>query len=185
MLCFFIFVAKSNLPTFNKLSSPLSSGFYHINGNIPNWLKKVELNVNGKTSQQVSAAVRADRKSVMTINDGQSNYFDKGTRTDETRSRSDNRKLSASMCDDGITKRLLTFVAGCTVHKADLEVRSTCSNDMNFPKCKYSSFYYHLFSTTIWEYGIKYSEKLITLDHILTFQHMYGHINGKKMTLST
>ena len=85
----------------------------------------------------------------MTINDGQSNYFDKGTRTDETRSRSDNRKLSAAMCDDGITKRLLTFVAGCTVHKADLEVRSTCSNDINFPKCKYSSFYIHLFSTTI------------------------------------
>ena len=150
MYCFFpFFAAKSNLPTFNKLSSPLSSGFYHINGNIPNWLKKVELNVNGKTSQQVSAAVRADRKSVMTVNDGQNNYFDKGTRTDETRSRSDNRKLSASMCDDGITKRLLTFVAGCTVHKADLEVRSTCSNDINFPKCKYSSFYYHLFSTTI------------------------------------
>ena len=85
----------------------------------------------------------------MTVNDGQNNYFDKGTRTDETRSRSDNRKLSASMCDDGITKRLLTFVAGCTVHKADLEVRSTCSNDINFPKCKYSSFYIHLFSTTI------------------------------------
>ena len=136
--CFPPFTVKSNLPSFNKLSSPFTSGFYHINGNIPNWLKKVELNVNGKTSQQVSAAVRADRKSVMTINDGQNDYFDKGTRTDETRSRSDNRKLSASMCDDGITKRLLTFVAGCTVQKADLEVRSTCPNDINFPKCMYS-----------------------------------------------
>ena len=133
--CFFYFSAKSHLPSSNKLSSPFASGFYHINGNIPTWLKKVELNVNGKTSQQVSAAVRADRKSVMTIKDGQTNYFDTGT--NEIRSSSDNINLSASMCEDGLTKRLLTFVTGCTAHKSDLEVRSTCSNDINFPKCKH------------------------------------------------
>ena len=131
---FFAFSAKSNLPSSNKLSSPFASGLYHINGNIPTWLKKVELNVNGKTSQQVSAAVRADRKSVMTIKDGQTNYFN--TETNEMRSSSDNINLSALMCEDGMTQRLLTFVAGCTVHKSDLEVRSTCSNDINFPKCK-------------------------------------------------
>ena len=138
--CFPPFAVKSNLPSFNKLSSPFTSGFYHINGNIPNWLKKVELNVNGKTSQQVSAAVRADRKSGMTITDGQKHYFDKGMQSDKNRFPSDNTNLSASMCDDGITKRLLTFVTGCTARKADLEVRSTCSKDLNFPKCKLFCF---------------------------------------------
>ena len=52
---------------------------------------------------------------------------------------SSDKNLSFSMCEDGITRRLLTFVAGCTVEKSDLEVRSSCSSDMTFPKCKYLS----------------------------------------------
>ena len=89
--------------------------------------------MNGKTSQQVSAAVRADRKSVM-VRDGQTNYFDKGMRLNEMHS--SDKNSSVSMCEDGVTRRLLTFVAGCTVEKSDLEVRSSCGSDMSFPKCK-------------------------------------------------
>ena len=89
--------------------------------NLAKWLKKVELNVNGKTSQQVSAAVRADRKSVA-IQDSQTNYLDNGMRLNGAiHSKGDSNKnaSSVSMCEDGITRRLLTFVAGCTLHTYD------------------------------------------------------------------
>ena len=130
-------IEKSNLASWKHFSTPFTSGFYHINGNIPRWLKKVELNVNAKTSQQVSAAVRADRKSVI-VRDGQENYFDKGIRLNDMHSSDSN--LSVSVCGDGTSRRSLTFVAGCTLEKSDLEVRSSCSSDINFPKCKYINF---------------------------------------------
>ena len=133
---FFFFLEKSNLPSRKHFSIPFISGFYHIDGNVPRWLKKVEVNVNGKTSQQVSAAVRADRKSV-TVRDGQPNYFDNGMRLNKMNSKSGDRNLSVSMCEGGLTRRLITFVSGCTVYKSDLEVRSSCSSDINYPKCKY------------------------------------------------
>ena len=113
----------------------MTSGFYHIDGNVPRWLKKAELNVDGKTSQQVSAAVRAEKKGV-TVRDGQTNYFDNGMRLNGIHS--SDRNLSFAMCEDGITRRRLTFVAGCTDEKLDFEVRSSCPSDINFPKCKYS-----------------------------------------------
>ena len=132
------FSEHSKLPV-QHFTTPFTSGFYHIHGNVPKWLKKVELNVNGKTSQQVSAAVRADRKSVA-IKDSQTNYLDNGRRLNGAiHSKGDSNKnaSSVSMCEDGITRRLLTFVAGCTIQRYDLEVRSSCSSDMNYPKCKY------------------------------------------------
>ena len=128
-------IDTSNSPSWKHSTTPLSSGFYHIDGDVPRWLKKVELNVDGQTSQQVSAAVRAEKKGV-TVRDGQPNYFDNGMRLNGILHSSD-RNLSFPMCEDGITKRRLTFVAGCTDEKLDFEVRSSCSSDINFPKCKY------------------------------------------------
>ena len=78
--------------------------------------------------------MRADRKSVIVRDEGQQeNYFDKGL--NEIHSSDSN--LSVSVCGDGVTRRSLTFVTGCTLEKSDLEVRSSCSSDINFPKCKY------------------------------------------------
>ena len=67
----------------------------------------------------------------------QANYFENGMQLNEMHSRSGgDRNSSISMCQDGITRRMLTFVAGCTLLKSDLEVRSSCSSDMSYPKCK-------------------------------------------------
>lgn len=55
--------------------------------------------------------------------------FQNGSKGDSNKNAS-----SVSMCEDGITRRLLTFVAGCSVQRYDLEVRSSCSSDMNYPK---------------------------------------------------
>ena len=108
---------------------------YHIDGDVPNWLKKVDLNVDGQTSQQVSAAVRAEKKGV-TVRGGQNVYFD--NRKGLGSMHSGDKNITFEKCQDGITRRRLTFVAGCTDEKSDLEVRSSCSSDINFPKCKYS-----------------------------------------------
>ena len=123
-------------------TNPLQSGYYHVHGEVPRWLKKVESNIDRQTSQQVSAAVRAEKKSsaaAANIGDGQNNYFDKGIRLDKGM-HSLNQNSSIPMCQDGITRRTLTFVTGCSDTKADLEVRSSCGQrDINFPKCRYSN----------------------------------------------
>ena len=122
-------------------TNPLKSGYYHVRGEVPRWLKKVESNIDRQTSQQVSAAVRAEKKSSAAAannGDDQNKYFDKGTRLGGG-VHSLNQNSSIPMCEDGITRRTLTFVAGCSDNKADLEVRSSCSRDINFPKCRYSN----------------------------------------------
>ena len=132
---FLSYTDTSNSATWKHSTTPLTSGFYHIEGDVPRWLKKVELNVDGQTSQQVSAAVRAEKKGV-TVRDGEAHYFDNGIQLDGIHSSDRNLSL-AMLCEDGITRRRLTFVAGCTEEKSDFEVRSSCSSDINFPKCKY------------------------------------------------
>ena len=62
----FIHIGKSTKLVWRADANPLASGYYHIDGKVPKWLEKAHLHVDGQTSQQVSAAVRAEQKSLET-----------------------------------------------------------------------------------------------------------------------
>ena len=135
----FIHTGKSTKLVWRADANPLASGYYHIDGKVPKWLEKAHLHVDGQTSQQVSAAVRAEQKSLIDTgvhSTGLNKYFSDTVSSGNNGQYLQNQQNSTfTTCQDGITRRTLTIVAGCGNDKADLEIRSSCSSDRsNFPK---------------------------------------------------